>query len=138
MVLLKNDRETLPLSKTSSDRCVIGPLADDHRAPLGWWSGDGKAEDTVTPLAGIKGEGVSADESDLCERLRHHMAIRLPGLQKQSRWRAAVDVAIVFVGESAEMVGEAASKSSLDLTGSPDGSGKSDPGHRQTHDCRTD
>src|ERR1041384_2238767 len=54
MVLLKNDRETLPLSKNLGSIAVIGPLADDRRAPLGWWSGDGKEENTVTPLAGIK------------------------------------------------------------------------------------
>ena len=42
MVLLKNDRETLPLNKNVGSLAVIGPLADDRRAPLGWWSGDGK------------------------------------------------------------------------------------------------
>ena len=69
MVLLKNERETLPLSKEVRSIAVIGPLADDRRAPLGWWAGDGKPEDTVTPLAGIKAKGVAADESRLCQRL---------------------------------------------------------------------
>src|SRR5882762_6450151 len=41
MVLLKNEREALPLSKEVRSIAVIGPLADDRRAPLGWWSGDG-------------------------------------------------------------------------------------------------
>src|SRR5215208_2634976 len=54
MVLLKNDRDTLPLDKNVRSIAVIGPLADDRRAPLGWWAGDGKEENTVTPLAGIK------------------------------------------------------------------------------------
>src|ERR1043166_6792145 len=49
MVLLKNDRNTLPLSKTLRSIAIIGPLADDKRAPLAWWSGDGRAEDTVPP-----------------------------------------------------------------------------------------
>src|SRR5713101_122740 len=52
MVLLKNDHELLPLSKTISSIAVVGPLADDRRAPVGWWSGDGHDEDTVTALAG--------------------------------------------------------------------------------------
>src|ERR1044072_4270730 len=47
MVLLKNDRETLPLNKNVGSIAVIGPLADDRRAPLGWWAGDGKEENTV-------------------------------------------------------------------------------------------
>ena len=54
MVLLKNDRDTLPLNKNVGSIAVIGPLADDRRAPLGWWAGDGKEENTITPLAGIK------------------------------------------------------------------------------------
>src|SRR6476661_10361694 len=54
MVLLKNERETLPLNKNVGSIAVLGPLADDRRAPLGWWAGDGKPEDTITPLAGIK------------------------------------------------------------------------------------
>src|ERR1700720_4451292 len=54
MVLLKNDRETLPLNKSTGRIAVIGPLADNKSAPLGWWSGDGRDDDTVTPLAGVK------------------------------------------------------------------------------------
>src|SRR5215208_6544952 len=54
MVLLKNDRDVLPLAKDVGSIAVIGPLAGDRRAPLGWWAGDGKEENTVTPLAGIK------------------------------------------------------------------------------------
>src|SRR5258708_3793903 len=38
MVLLKNERDTLPLNRTIGSISVIGPLADDHRAPLGWWA----------------------------------------------------------------------------------------------------
>src|SRR6267142_4200321 len=41
MVLLKNLSETLPLDKQVKSIAVIGPLADDRRAPLGWWAGDG-------------------------------------------------------------------------------------------------
>src|SRR5262249_59140671 len=54
MVLLKNDRATLPLTKDIRSLTVIGPLADNPRSPLGWWSGDGRDADTVTPLAGIR------------------------------------------------------------------------------------
>ncbi len=54
MVLLKNERETLPLSASARSIAVIGPLADDPKAPVGSWAGDGRVEDTVTLLAGIK------------------------------------------------------------------------------------
>ncbi len=35
MVLLKNERETLPLSKMIGSIAVIGPLADDGRSAIG-------------------------------------------------------------------------------------------------------
>ncbi|MEP6741504.1 MAG: beta-glucosidase BglX [bacterium] len=116
MVLLKNDREILPLSKTIRSIAVIGPLADDHRSPLGWWSGDGKPENTITPLMGIKAK-VSQDT-----RVTYAKGCDIQGDSTEDFAEAVTlardsDVVIVFVGESAEMVGEAASKSSLDLTG---------------------
>jgi beta-glucosidase len=54
MVLLKNERETLPIDKGVKTIAVIGPLSDDPLNPLGSWSGDGRPENTVTLLEGIK------------------------------------------------------------------------------------
>src|SRR5947209_2136229 len=54
MVLLKNERETLPLSKELKSIALIGPLADNQQDLLGSWSGDGQAGEAVTLLAGIK------------------------------------------------------------------------------------
>src|SRR5437763_7538384 len=60
MVLLKNERETLPLSKEVKSIALIGPLADDQQDLLGSWSGDGHATDVVTLLTGIKAKVSSA------------------------------------------------------------------------------
>lgn len=116
MVLLKNDSETLPLGKNIGSIAVIGPLADDPRAPLGWWSGDGKPEDTVTPLAGIKSK-VSPQTRITYAKGCDTQGDSTDGFAQAVARAGESDVAIVFVGESAEMVGEAASKSSLDLPG---------------------
>ncbi|HEX3282379.1 MAG TPA: glycoside hydrolase family 3 N-terminal domain-containing protein [Pyrinomonadaceae bacterium] len=116
MVLLKNERETLPLSKDIHSIGVIGPLADDHRAPLGWWSGDGKPEDTITPLTGIKAKvspSTKVNYAKGCDTQGDSNA----DIAEAVTVARESDVAIVFVGEPAEMVGEAASKSSLELTG---------------------
>src|SRR5258705_6854840 len=116
MVLLKNDRETLPLSKAVRSIAVIGPLADDKRAPLGWWAGDGKPADTVTPLAGIKlkvSPETKVSYAKGCETQGDSTA----GFAEALAAARNRDVALVFVGEPAETVGEAASKSSLDLSG---------------------
>jgi beta-glucosidase len=116
MVLLKNDRDVLPLDKNVGSIAVIGPLADDRRAPLGWWAGDGKEENTVTPLAGIKAKVSSQTKIGYakgCEVKDESTA----GFQEAISLAKQSDVAVVFVGELAEMVGEAASRSSLDLPG---------------------
>ncbi|HJP92703.1 MAG TPA: glycoside hydrolase family 3 N-terminal domain-containing protein [Pyrinomonadaceae bacterium] len=116
MVLLKNDRDLLPLDKNVGSIAVIGPLADDRRAPLGWWSGDGKEENTVTPLAGIKAK-VSAQTKVGYARGCDVKGDSTAGFQEAIDLAKQSDVAVVFVGELAEMVGEAASRSSLDLPG---------------------
>ncbi|AHG88100.1 glycoside hydrolase family 3 domain protein [Gemmatirosa kalamazoonensis] len=52
MVLLKNDRNTLPLRKDLGTIAVIGPNADNWRMLLGNYNGIPK--DPVTPLRGIR------------------------------------------------------------------------------------
>jgi beta-glucosidase len=116
IVLLKNDRETLPLSKSVGSIAVIGPLADDRRAPLGWWAGDGKEENTITPLAGIKAK-VSAQTKVGYAKGCDVKDDSTAGFQEAVNLAKQSDVVILFVGEIAEMVGEAASRSSLDLPG---------------------
>jgi len=116
MVLLKNDRETLPLSKTVRSIAVIGPLADDKRSPLGWWAGDGEPADTVTPLAGIKLK-VSPETKVRYAKGCETQGDSTAGFAEALAAARDSDVALVFVGEPAETVGEAASKSSLDLPG---------------------
>jgi beta-glucosidase len=120
IVLLKNERKVLPLGKEVRSIAVIGALAENQADMLGSWSGDGRKEDAVTLLEGIrakvprttkvtyaKGCAVSGtDETN--ETLSIDEAVRAA---RES------DVAIVAVGESADMSGEAASRASLDLPG---------------------
>jgi beta-glucosidase len=115
IVLLKNDRNVLPLDKAVRSIALIGPLADSRHDVLGSWNGDGKEADAVTLLQGIKskvpqtrinyakGCDIGCDKAD--------------GFEEALRAARDSDVAIVAVGESADMSGEAASRSSLDLPG---------------------
>ncbi|HXS02663.1 MAG TPA: beta-glucosidase BglX [Pyrinomonadaceae bacterium] len=116
MVLLKNERETLPLNKNIGSIAVIGPLADDRRVPLGWWSGDGKEENTVTPLAGIKAK-VSPQTMVLYAKGCEVKDDSTAGFEQAVNIAKQADVAVVFVGETHDMTGEAASRSTLDLPG---------------------
>ncbi|HEX3626655.1 MAG TPA: glycoside hydrolase family 3 N-terminal domain-containing protein [Verrucomicrobiae bacterium] len=114
-VLLKNDHITLPLSNRLKSMAVIGPLADDAQSMIGPWSGDGRPNDAVTLLAGIrakvpqakilyaKGCDVSGDSR--------------VGFKQAIKAASKSDFTILAVGESADMSGEATSRSSLDLPG---------------------
>ncbi|MDQ1523787.1 MAG: beta-glucosidase [Pyrinomonadaceae bacterium] len=151
LVLLKNERGALPLAKDLKSIAVVGPLADSPKDMLGSWTGDGRAEDAVTLLQGIKakvspqtkvsyvkgvaveGRGVTgnydappptasnaggtnvAQSSD--EARNSVTPTDRDGIADAVRLARAADVTVVAVGESAEMSGEAASRTSLDLPG---------------------
>ncbi|MFP5265652.1 MAG: beta-glucosidase BglX [Blastocatellia bacterium] len=116
MVLLKNRGGVLPLSKSVGSVAVIGPLADDQQAPLGSWSGDGRKEDVVTLLAGVKAKLPPATKVSYAKGCDIN-ADTGEGIAEAARAAAGADAVIVAVGESAEMSGEASSRSSLDLPG---------------------
>lgn len=139
MVLLKNERATLPLNKEVKSIAVIGPLADDPRAMLGSWAGDGRADDTITLLGGIKqklpgatilhakgvaieGRGVTGnyDASPVADTQAARSAVTPVGpnsIEEAVQAARQADVVILAVGETADMSGEAASRTSLDLPG---------------------
>ncbi len=116
IVLLKNEGGLLPLRKDVRSLALIGPLADDPKNMLGPWSGDGRAEDVVTVLAGIRakaGPRTQIHYAKGCEITDR----TCEGMAEAVRLARQADVAIVVVGESAEMSGEAASRAQLDLPG---------------------
>jgi beta-glucosidase len=153
LVLLKNERETLPLRKDVRTLAVIGPLADDPRAIIGNWSGDGRPQDSLTLLQGIKAKvsprtrvlyekGVAVEGRGILgnydapppnpsaaggtnvaaagdidpARLATTPAER-DSIERAVRAARDADVVVVAVGETADMSGEAASRTSLDLPG---------------------
>lgn len=115
IVLLKNDNNVLPLNKTARSIALIGPLADSQKDMLGSWTGDGIAADAVTLLQGIRSKVPQAkiNYAKGCE-----IDCQKPdGFDEAVRAARSSDVVIMAVGESAEMSGEAASRSSLELPG---------------------
>ncbi|MDQ6651152.1 MAG: beta-glucosidase BglX [Acidobacteriota bacterium] len=116
MVLLKNERETLPLSKSVKSIAVIGPLADSQKDMIGSWSGDGRPEDAVTLLTGIKAK-LTPQVKIIYAKGCEITGDSTDGFETAVRAARESDVSIIAVGESAEMSGEAASRSSLDLPG---------------------
>lgn len=117
IVLLRNERSLLPLAKSGGSAiAVIGPLADNKEEPLGPWHTQGRAEDVVTVLQGIKTKVPAGTQ-----------VLYAPGagIEDTSRagFAAAVaaarqaKVAILVLGERGDMSGEAASRASIGLPG---------------------
>ena len=137
-VLLRNEGDLLPLDAGSlSSIAVIGPLADSKRDTLGPWVFDFDLDETVTVLAGIRakvGDGVRVDYArgvPVVQRVFPSLFDMFPGntpedpegFDEAAEFQRAVDlardadVAAVVVGEWQNMIGEQASRSSLELPG---------------------
>jgi len=108
IVLLKNEGAILPLPKSGRTFAVIGPLADSQDDMLGPWAAQGKAEESVTALEGIR--AAVADAS----KVHYARGDDVPAAVELAR---NADVTIAILGETRQMSGEASSRASLDLPG---------------------
>ena len=135
-VLLRNDGDLLPLTEPSSI-AVLGPLADSRRDTIGPWVFDQDLDETVTILQGIRdraGADVRVDYAPglpPAYRVFPSMFDMFGGntppepedfddkaeLERAVSLATDADVAVVVVGEWQNMIGEAASRSSLELPG---------------------
>jgi beta-glucosidase len=137
MVLLRNEGQLLPLKKDIPSLAVIGGLADSPGDTNGPWLVEGKTLEAVTVLAGIRsklGQSAHIEYAPGPEIRRtipspfegppnHHPKPPETAAQAQEAFDKAVETArrsdtvIIVLGELANMCGEAASRSSLDLPG---------------------
>ena len=111
----------LPLRRNLRSLAVIGALANDSTAPLGPWAGAGRAQDVVTVLGGLRralpnvqigyAPGVPLDT------VRVEGTVRSEGITEAEQLARMADVVVLVLGERAEMSGEAASRSSVELPG---------------------
>lgn len=127
-VLLKNERGVLPIARTNLTLAVIGPLADQPAAWLGAWKQQGRTDEALTLVEGLRarlpaGVRLRVERGcDLDERSRRRRDVPANS-DGTSEWAAALaaaraaDVVILCLGESAGMTGENASRSSLRLPG---------------------
>lgn len=119
IVLLKNDEKLLPLSRNLKTIAVLGPLSDDNAQPLGPWDGFGRKEDVVTALQGIR-EKLASKTRILVARGCDITGNSRGGFNEAQELARKADVAIVVLGESSSMSGEAASRSDIGLPGVQD------------------
>ena len=116
IVLLKNDKNLLPLDPYLRKIAVIGPLADDARSPLGSWRAAGRSTDVITVLQGIQRAVSPKTEVEFlkgCEIDSPNKA----GFEKAERLAIQSDAVVLVLGEDHEMSGEAKSRSEIELPG---------------------
>jgi beta-glucosidase len=116
IVLLKNDGNILPLDKELKSIAVIGPLAENQEDPLGPWSTNPVVEDVVTALKGIR-EKVSARTYIAYAKGCTIDSTDKSGFNEAIKAAENSEVVIMFLGESRDMSGEAASRADINLPG---------------------
>jgi beta-glucosidase len=114
-VLLKNENDTLPISKTTKAIAVVGSLADAKSEMNANWSGDGQPNDPITVVEALRQKYPRT-------QIRYEPGCD-PACETDAGFARAVDAAkasdftILVVGESAAMSGEASSRSDIGLPG---------------------
>ena len=116
VVLLRNDKNVLPLSKSVEKLAVIGPLADSPVDQMGTWSMDGRADFVRTPLAALR-EMLGADRVIYARGLINSRNHSRAGFDRAVRAARDADAVVLFLGEEAILSGEARSRAFLNLPG---------------------
>ncbi len=106
MVLLKNEGQLLPLDKQGSI-AVIGTLADSGRDMLGCWIAAGDEAVAVSGLAGIR---------EIAGAMATVVFATGDDLTEAGRLASEADHVILVLGETWEMYGEAASRTTIRLS----------------------
>ena len=115
IVLLQNVRASLPLPASIRSICVAGPLADASAEMGGCWSAAARTDGHVSVLQGLRSALPGT-------QISHAPGVAIKG-DDQSQIEAALDqcesadAIVLCVGEAANMSGEAASRTDLDLPG---------------------
>jgi beta-glucosidase len=117
IVLLKNEKNTLPLTNKIHSIALVGPLADEKIQLMGAWSGAGEGEKCVSVMEALTERSTKNGIS-----IKHAKGCAIEGDDKKGFDQALAlarssDIVIAVVGESSAMSGEAAARSDLSLPG---------------------
>jgi len=118
IVLLKNDRQTLPISKQTKTIALIGPFIKAKSDNLGFWSYDWPDDSAriVSVWDGVKSK-VGTDTKMLYAKGCNINDTSTAGFAEAIEMAKQADVIVMNVGEARDMSGEAKSKSSIRLPG---------------------
>ena len=120
IVLLKNEKNILPLSKDTKTIAFIGPLVKEHKQNLGFWAVELPSLDYNKQVVS-QWEGVQNKVSSFT-KLLYAKGCEIEGDNTEGFAEAIAiakqaDVVILSIGERADMSGEAKSRSNIHLPG---------------------
>jgi len=116
MVLLKNEKNTLPINNRVRTIAVIGPMADSRDNMLGGWSAAGQSDRCVTLLAAVR-ERAGSSVKVVYEKGCSINNDKNPDLRNAIAIARKSDFVILALGESQDMSGEASCRTDLSLPG---------------------
>ncbi|MBD0831848.1 beta-glucosidase BglX [Aestuariibaculum sediminum] len=127
IVLLKNEKQLLPIKKEGQRIALIGALASDKTSPLGSWRLAAKDSTAVSVLEGMqnyhgnkltyaKGADVTYGETTFANELKINVSDKSDFAEAINVAKQA-DVVVMVLGEHGFQSGEARSRTKLDLPG---------------------
>ena len=127
IVLLKNDKNLLPLKKSGQKIALIGALANDKSSPLGSWRLAAEDNSAVSVLEGMqqykdnkltyeKGADLTIGKNTFINELVFNTTDR-SGFDAAKKAAESADVVVMVLGENGYQSGESRSRTNLDLPG---------------------
>ena len=129
IVLLKNEKDLLPIKASVKSIAVIGPLANDKDAPIGNWRAQGEANSAVSVVEGIKnavgkdtkvkyalGTTLGTSERSFLLPLEINKTDR-SGFKEAIELAKNSELVVMVLGEDAFQAGEGRSQAKISLAG---------------------
>ncbi|WP_053990481.1 beta-glucosidase BglX [Mangrovimonas sp. TPBH4] len=124
IVLLKNEKQLLPLQKEGLNIAVIGALANDKTSPLGNWRLGAKNGTAVSLLEGLQAyegntityvQGPNFVENDIAFSRQLEFNTSKKGLEEAVSAAKNADVVLMALGEHAMQTGEGRSQANIEM-----------------------
>ncbi|NMH25545.1 beta-glucosidase BglX [Flavobacterium solisilvae] len=127
IVLLKNEKNLLPLKKSGQKIALIGALAKDKTSPLGSWRIAAEDNSAVSVLEGMqqykgnqltyeKGADLTVGKTTFVDELVFNTTDK-SGFEAAKKIASTADVVVMVLGEHGFQSGEGRSRTNLDLPG---------------------
>nr|AEW47953.1 GHF3 protein [uncultured bacterium D1_14]AEW47958.1 GHF3 protein [uncultured bacterium E2_1] len=116
-ILLKNDKQILPINESVKTIAVVGPMADAPYEQMGTWAFDGEKSMTQTPLMALRQFYGDKVNFIFEPGLAYTRDKNTSGISKAVSAANRADLVLAFVGEEAILSGEAHCLANLNLQG---------------------